>query len=50
MRRLAWLLTAAALVAGGLFARSLLGRGADLPPPVPEGDQEVAWIEHAVGS
>jgi hypothetical protein len=47
MRRLLWLLTAAAMLAAGLFARSLLRGGADLPPPVPPGDQEVAWIHAA---
>src|SRR5262245_44681990 len=47
MRRLLWLLAVAALVAGGLFAGSMLRSGTDLPPPVPAGDQEVAWIHAA---
>jgi hypothetical protein len=47
MRRLfSILIAAAALIAAGLFARSLLRGGADLPP-VPPGDQEVAWIHAA---
>src|SRR5438874_206399 len=47
MRRLLGLLVVVAAVAAGLFARSMLHGGADLPPAVPPGDQEVAWIHAA---
>src|SRR6476469_8807976 len=47
MRRLLWLLVAAFLLAAGLFAAARLRGTVDLPPPVPPGDQEVAWIHAA---
>src|SRR5213595_3471686 len=47
MRRLLAVLTAAAALAAGLLAVPLFRESADLPPPVPAGDREVAWIHAA---
>src|SRR5881275_45599 len=47
MRRLFFFLFIAAVVAAGLLAWPWLRGGADLPPPVPAGDREVAWIHAA---
>jgi hypothetical protein len=47
MRRTLAILTTSALLAAGLLSWALPRGGADLPPPVPAGDREVAWIHAA---
>src|SRR5438105_1795400 len=47
MRRILAVLTAVILLAVGVLAWALPRGGADLPPPVPAGDREVAWIHAA---
>ncbi len=47
MRRLFAVPIALILLAAGVIAWALPRSGGDLPPPVPDGDREVAWIQAA---
>jgi hypothetical protein len=47
MRRILAILTVAAVLAAGIIAWALPRGAADLPPPVPSGDAEVAYIQAA---
>src|SRR5438105_246727 len=47
MRRIVFLTAAAALLTAGVLAWTFPRGGADLPPAVPAGDCEVAWIHAA---
>src|SRR5205814_2584726 len=47
MRRLVWLPIAALLLAAGFYGLARLRAGGDEVPPVPPGDQEIAWIHAA---